>query len=1044
MKIIQTIGKVIKYPKLMVQDHFPLLLKGLFLIVLFCAFGEIRAQDQFTDETEATGFIYDEIPAMVSVEGMNNFYMDVLYTSHDSLFINIEALFRTLKIPCVVEETGKKLSGFIEKEDRTYSIDFSTGQIKVGDKTIRSEKGLVYEMGTVYMESTLFAEVFGITLSFNYRSLTILLKSDFELPVIKLERIEKLRNNLLKIKGEELTDTVVKRNYHFFKPGMLDWSVGSFQAVNESTDNRFSFGLGAEFLFGEVNVAVTHYDQYKFDNRQLFYQWRWVDNDKKMIKQAQVGRISNQAISYLYAPVIGAVVRNSPTTVRKAKGYYTINDITEPNWTIELYLNDVLVDYTKSDASGQYLFKVPIVYGYTSLKLKFYGPMGEERTEERILNMPYTVMPGGEFEYTLSGGMVQDSIHSHFGRAEFNYGVNRFLTLGGGLEYLSSIPNKPFIPFVRATLQPFSKLTFNGEYAHGVKARGILDYFFWKSAMLEIDYAKYVKGQMATRFNALEERKLKLSLPFRYRKINGFTKLDYTQLVYQAFMYTNANAMVSGYYKQFSANSTLLFNWVNNQFPYVSSDLAFSCRLKKGYVIRPSAQYNVSESRFRTQKIAVEKSIPKGYFSVSYERNVMADENYFSLSFKYDLDFVRTNLYVALRNGSLAVSESAQGSLAFGSGNKQVHRSNNSSLGKGGISLYPFLDMNQNGIFDPGEHPVKLNKVKVSGGRPLFSKKDSIIRIPDLNAFVSYRLEFDDNELETISWRFRYKSYQVLVDPNQFKRIDIPVIPVGEVSGTTYREFNNSLKGIGRILVKIYLKNSARVVTEILSESDGYLYYLGLKPGDYVARVDSAQLSNLDIVADPAQIDFTVKTLEEGDIVGGIDFVLRPAPKEKLIRKDQLQEQETESQASTEKKEQDSENSLDLFEQSEKAPLILFRNPQTEAMPRISVQISLTTDSTTYVPGVILAKLQFLTSATPLNVSEYFKELLADVPGFTILETQDSDGMYHYTSEAFRDVSEVRELVGIFTASGWKNCAVIIYAGGNDKEKLIRIKRKTN
>ena len=34
------------------------------------------------------------------------------------------------------------------------------------------------------------------------------------------------------------------------------------------------------------------------------------------------------------------------------------------------------------------------------------------------------------------------------------------------------------------------------------------------------------------------------------------------------------------------------------------------------------------------------------------------------------------------------------------------------------------------------------------------------------------------------------------------------------------------------------------------------------------------QMKNLDFTADPPQIPFTIKALEEGDIVGGIDFVL--------------------------------------------------------------------------------------------------------------------------------------------------------------------------
>jgi hypothetical protein len=88
-----------------------------------------------------------------------------------------------------------------------------------------------------------------------------------------------------------------------------------------------------------------------------------------------VGKISVLSFN---APIVGATIRNTPTTVRKAKGSYIINVSTEPLWTVELYINNVLVDFTTADAAElRYLFNVPIVYRFTTLKLKYYGPTGE-------------------------------------------------------------------------------------------------------------------------------------------------------------------------------------------------------------------------------------------------------------------------------------------------------------------------------------------------------------------------------------------------------------------------------------------------------------------------------------------------------------------------------------------------------------------------------------------------------------------------------------------------------------------------------------------
>ncbi|MFT7396171.1 MAG: hypothetical protein ACI96G_000919 [Flavobacterium sp.] len=854
----------------------------LLLLILTSSFSieDKKRADYFKSEALTDPVAFDLFLVTVFVEGAGSFDLDVLYTDNNLLFINVKDLFKALKIPCAEGLKGSSLEGFIGNGEQAYSINFGSKQIKVGEKMISSQDKLLKESGALYMDSSLFTKVFGITLDFNYRSLTIKLKADFELPIVKQIRRDKIRSNIAKVKGELVADTVISRDYHLFKLGTLDWSASSFLNWKGTTNNAVGLNVGTELLHGEANVSLNYNDQFKFDNRQVQYLWRWIDNDKTFIKQAQIGKINIPSISFINAPIVGASIRNTPTTVRKAKGSYIINEITEPNWIVELYINDILIDFVTADASGAFIFTVPIVYGFTTIKLRYYGPTGEERTEEREMNVPYTVMPVNEVGYALSAAIVQDSIGSHFAKGEFNYGVNRFLTIGGGLEYLSSLPGADIIPFAKATVQPTSKLTINGEYAHGVSLKGLLNYYVTKDVLLELDYAKYVEGQKVTIFNASEERKARVSLPFKFRKVNGFFRFDYSQLVYTTFNYNYSNLTFSTYYRRFNANVLTQLNWIDQKSPYITSDLAFSYTFKNNYVLRSLARYNATNAVLISYRTELEKRIAKGFISASFQRNIQSKDFYLNVGCKYDFSFARATVSTSQSKFDSGTSISAQGSLAFGGGNGYVHSNANSSIGRGGILLYPFLDLNQNGVLDNGEHLVKITAARVNGGRAFFNKNDSIVRIPNLNSFTNYIITFDDADLDNIAWRFKHKTYQVLIDPNQFKRIDVPILSMGEISGMTYIEKENSLKGIGRISIKIYKKDSDKVVTEILSESDGYLYNLGLKPGDYRACIDPEQLSNLDFVAEPACRYFTIKTSKEGDIVEGIDFILRESKKE--------------------------------------------------------------------------------------------------------------------------------------------------------------------
>ncbi|SEB04282.1 Copper amine oxidase N-terminal domain-containing protein [Flavobacterium gillisiae] len=819
---------------------------------------------------------FDIIPVEVNVKGILHFETEVIITDSKILYFNVEDLFNKLGINVKIENNGNILSGFVENENKTYRIDIGNSQIIVGAKNIKSINGIVQKMNSIYVESNLLTEAFGLNIIFNFRSLSVKLDATFELPKIKQARLEKMRNNISKLQTntENFKDTIVVRNYHLFKAGTLNWSASTFQTSQSGGANNFGLSLGSELLYGEANVSIFLNSQSEFDSRQLLYNWRWIDNEKKNIKQAQVGKVNSQSISFLKAPLLGASITNSSNAVRKAKGTFTISEYTEPNWTVELYINDALVDYTSADASGLYLFKVPIVYGYTTLKLKFYGLLGEERIEERVMNTPYTFMPVNVLEYNLVGGVLEDENSSQFGRGEVNYGLTRFLTIGGGLEYLSNIPEHTAIPFAHAAIQPFSKMVINMEYAHNVSIKGLVNYYLGSSSFLELDYRKYVEGQQATFNTANEERRVKFSFPSKLYAISTNTKLSYNQFIYNTFNYNQVNTVFSGNYKNYSANFSLTSNWISNSDVFLTSNLAMSFKMTNGLVIRPSIDYNFSSNQLMRYGTVLEKRVSKMSFSATIERNEQIETNNFLLNFKYDFNFARTYFSVSHNNNGFNSSQSAQGSLAFGGDNGYVKTGNNSALGKGGILLYPFLDLNNNGKKDVGEPTVFVKDVKMTNGKAITSERDSIVRISDLNSFVNYNIQFADAELESLSWRFKHHSYQVLVDPNQYKKVEVPILVVGEVSGMIYLHTADDLKGQGRITIQIYNDHNQKVA-ETLSESDGYYNYLGLKPGNYTIRVDDDQLDKLDYQSSPEEYDAFIKISEDGTIVDGLDFNIK-------------------------------------------------------------------------------------------------------------------------------------------------------------------------
>ena len=814
--------------------------------------------------------IYDEITVFFNVQQVGG--EDITAVIRDeTVYLPIVEIFNFLKVKNALSSQMDSVSGFFINQQATYVIDKVNNKITYQGKTFDLKKDdLVKTETNLYLRSPLFGQVFGLDCIFSFRSLSVALNTKIELPVIRELRQEQMRSNIRRLKGEVKTDTTIERKYPLFHFGMADWSLISSQQLGGKTDTRLNLALGSVIAGGEANALLNISNNSPFTEKQQQYYWRSVNNERPALRQVLVGKIGAQSIASLYDPVVGLQVTNSPTTYRRSFGTYTLSDITEPNWIVELYVNNVLVDYMKADASGFYKFEVPLVYGNSAVKLRFYGPWGEERVKEENLSIPFNFLPPKELEYTLSAGIVEDTLKSRFSRLAINYGVSRRLTFGGGVEYLSSIQTGTTLPYFSSSLRLMSSLLLTGEYTYGVRVKGILNYRLPSNLQIELNYTKYHKGQMAIIYNYLEERKATVSLPLKGKNFAAYSRLTVNQIVLPNLKNTNAEMLWSGSVYGVSTNLTTygLFNDVSA--PYLYSNLSLSFKLPWRTSFTPQAQYEYNQNEFISIKGSIEKPIfKKGFLNMSYEQNFRSSTRNFEFGFRYDLPFAQAGYSVRNSNDLTSLVESARGSLLYDQKTKYLGTNNRTSVGKGAISVRPFLDANGNGKYDIGEPKVKGLQFRINGGTIERRDRDTTIQVLDLTPYTSYLLELDKNSFDNISWQLNHLTYKVMVDPNQFKVIDVPISIMGEASGTVY----NGSKGQGRILVCIY-RSDMSLVSRILTETDGYYSYLGLKQGNYTVRVDPGQLAKLKISSNPEFIPVTIKGSIDGDIIDGLDFRL--------------------------------------------------------------------------------------------------------------------------------------------------------------------------
>jgi hypothetical protein len=836
------------------------------VLVIWLSLSPLQAKCGLEEDT------YDEISLILNVQRVGSTEIPAVIFRQEA-YLPVKEIFDFLKIRNTISTDLDQISGFIINPETSFIIDKFRNQITYAGHTYPLSPGdLIQTETNLYLKSNYFGEVFGLVCTFNFRSLSVALTTKIELPIIREMQQELIRKNISKLRGEKKADTLIERKFSLLKAGVADWAVISSQQSNAPTSTRVTLNLGGTVLGGEASLYLNHTIGQPFDIKAQSYNWRYVNNKNRVIRQINIGRVAPTSTTPVFAPINGIQISNTPTSGRRSYGTYTLSNKTEPGWTVELYINNVLVNFMKADASGFYSFEIPMVYGSSEVKLRFYGPWGEERVSEQFINIPFNLIPLRQFEYSASGGIVADDAKSRFASAKFGFGLSRRFTFGGGVDYLSSANNGNPIPYLTASTRLGSRIMISAEKMYGVKSEGTVSYRSPLRLQVDFMYTKYNIGQTVIKNNFIEEKKLILSKSFRVKKYSGFTRLSITDYTLIKSKITRAEILTSVIKGRVNTNLTTYAILSNNKLA-TYSNLSVSFYLPGGIRFSSQTQFDYQQKNFGMYQASVEKTIFKrAHINVSYQNNLASKSQAFNLGLRYNFSFAQAYFGGSYANNTITATQSVRGSLLYDNTTGYLGTSNQGQVGRGGVIVVPFLDLNCNGERDEDEPRVDGLHFKVNGGRIENNKKDTSIRVVGMQAYNTYFIELDKNSFDNVAWQIRNKIIGVEIEPNQFKLVEVPIAVLGEVTGSVALKQGGAINGIGRIIVIIKNARTGKIVVRILTEADGYFSYLGLAPGKYTASVDPAQLKNLKMDLINNNLPFNIKSNREGDIAEGLQF----------------------------------------------------------------------------------------------------------------------------------------------------------------------------
>ncbi len=843
-------------------------------IVLFLYFCLTATANVVVGQYDSDGFPdYDEFSVNLSIEQLGYYEIDAVFYE-DELYLPLIDLFNKLGIYVWHSAQLDTVQGYLLNEENSYKLNTITGQLVFRDKevSLRQEQ-MILTFGDVFLPLSVLEQTFGFTLRLNFRSMTVYMSSDIELPVIQRLRVERMRKNIRALTGEITADTTFHRERQLLGGAVVDWNLQLSQAPDAINSQHLSTALGMELLGGELIMRSQLRRDSSIRVGNNYAKWRYVNDDNRFVRQIEAGDVYVPLFSKAATGFLGVRITNTPTSFKRAFGVHVIQQRTHPGWEVELYINNNLVDFTTADANGEFSFEIPLVFGSSQITLRYYGPWGEELEEEIAINIPFTFTPHRQVEYQVFSGITDDASRHFFTHSKVSYGLHRRVSLSVGHEFFDGNPTDKSIAFASANMVAGKNMLINYTYVN--KGMHDISLLMRSSRNLVIDgkYRHYIPGQSIISSTNAAEAELGLNYPLLNRTLKISLRTSGRIFFNQAGdTYFNETSF-SFFYRRMNLGVTSIstIGQTNRTFVGLNSSL----HLRNNWSLYLNSLFSATEQEAHNARFQVQKRFSHRFFAgASYVHNFVSNNYLLSLSLHMDLNFIRASSITNSDRSALSSTQSFAGSVNFTGRPAPVFASNRNSVGRGGLDVLVFLDINHNGVRDPGEPLIKNASVSINRGKRVMNENDSIHRFISLEPYAQHIVEVANAGFPYISWIIEHSTLAVYPSPNQIKKLHVPVKPMGEVEVQVLIHEGRSLTPANRIRIYIYDQNK-KLVNRGLTDRSGYYFYLGLAPGWYTIGLDEDQLKNLGLSHDHQDVEFSIAYSMEGDFVDGITIVLR-------------------------------------------------------------------------------------------------------------------------------------------------------------------------
>ena len=790
------------------------------------------------------------------------------YNTPEGACIVFGDFLTTLDVPMKIDLTAKKASGWAFKESNRISIDLGSGKVEYSGKSEKLAANAIRETAQGWcVDSAALGRWFGLGVKALTNGSVLVLESDAKLPVeLTLER-EKRAANLHKAKFDLSTLPQVKLPYRMWRAPALDFVVSAGMTYRADTgmkvDRRTSVYAAGEIARLSYDAQVAT-DQHGIPASLRLRAYR-SDPEGGLLGPLHATHFGFGDVAGLATRLSGsatsgrgAVITNRPVVNPTNFDRTRFEGDLPSGWEAEIYRNGELLAFARSDDRQRYVFDdVQLMYGENQISIVLYGPQGQVRTRDEVINVGEDNVPPGKTWYwaginqpsrdlvSLNDHMISPTEPKLQAAVALEHGLNERTSVG--LLARTMLLEDQRVTFVEGSVRrsigpALLEVGASRESTGGMAARAQL---IAKLGSLNVSAEAIASRDFHLDGGppeTIRQARLALDAPIHIgraivpahgdlhytSRADGSGQLDAAGRLATSIGRFNLAADVK-YTQQYLAKGPA-------PPPTVIADLIGTGRI--GQVrLRGSASFDMSPvSRFRSAELT-------GYWSAS-------DNVDWEGTLAYDGGLHRGRVRVshirrfsglalaitgeAATDGSVAVGLNLNFSLDSGHG---FDFSRRPLAGGGSVRARVYRDLNDNGLADPGE-PFEKGAV-ITAGHAVADEPTDVhgqVMIAGLETFSPITVGIDRTSLAD-PMRAPKKALQVVVPrPGVPASVDIALVGAGDIEGALLKNGGMGFEGLDLELVDA----AGAVTSTTRTDYDGYFLFERVPYGTYRIRIAKA------------------------------------------------------------------------------------------------------------------------------------------------------------------------------------------------------------